>query len=160
MQPRPAARMLPLAEHHRHLERTFEDLVRKATDGDPAELRSCWLGFESELLAHLDYEEAELLPGFEERAPHEAAAIRREHEEIRAVLLEMGINLDLHLMRLESVRDFVMKLRAHANREEESFYAWAATSPQATSHFKGFSDRLVGIATKVGKTGLAKADLL
>jgi hemerythrin-like domain-containing protein len=114
-----------LEQHHRELDARFERLVERASAGDPAELRAEWTAFERELLRHLELEEAEILPAFAAHDAAEARAILAEHAEIRAALLDMGLNLDLHLLRAEAIEAFVQRLRTHARREDAALYAWA-----------------------------------
>jgi len=114
-----------LALHHQALQRRFAALVARASGGDPVELRKEWSVFEAELLAHLDLEEAELLPGLARNAPGDADVIRAEHADIRQALVDLGVKLDLHLLRAENVEAFVRQLEDHARREEQTLYAWA-----------------------------------
>jgi hypothetical protein len=113
-----------LAEHHRELDHCLAALVTRAQGGDPVQLRREWSTFERALQAHMDFEEAEILPDF---ARHDAGAARTvldEHAAIRAQLLELGMNLDLHLVSAERVEKLVEQLRAHARHEEQALYAW------------------------------------
>ena len=114
-----------LSQHHRDLDIRFERLVAQAREEDPMTLRAEWSAFERELLRHLELEEAEILPAFARHHAAEARAILAEHAEIRSALLEMGLSLDLHVLRADAVEAFVQQLEAHARREEASFYAWA-----------------------------------
>jgi hemerythrin-like domain-containing protein len=114
-----------LASHHRELDRRLEALIACARNADPSELRAEWSAFERELLRHLELEEAEILPSFARHNAVEARAILAEHAEIRNVLLELGLSLDLHLLRAEGVDAFVQRLKAHAHREDTMLYAWA-----------------------------------
>jgi len=114
-----------LAEDHRELDARIERLLARVRDGDPTELRPEWSTFERALSRHLEQEEAELLPGFARDDAPGARAILAEHAEIRGALLDMGVNLDLHLLRAEQVERFVERLRAHAKREEAALYTWA-----------------------------------
>lgn len=118
-----AAELLP--EHHRVLDEQLDRIVVGAQVRDAAELRAEWTDFERELLRHLEYEEAEILPGFAADSPAEARAILAEHADIRATLADLGISLDLHLLRSEAVQAFVQQLKAHARRENDMLYAWA-----------------------------------
>ena len=54
-----------------------------------------------------------------------ARAIIAEHANIRATVADLGLSLDLHLLRSEAVENFVQQLKAHARRENEMLYAWA-----------------------------------
>ena len=114
-----------LAEHHRELDAGIERLLARVRDGDPTELRPEWSAFERALSRHLEQEETEILPGFARDDAAGARAILAEHADIRSALLDIGVNLDLHLLRAEQVESFVALLRAHAKREETALYAWA-----------------------------------
>jgi len=63
-----------LAEHHRALDEQLERLIADAQRLDGPELRACWSRFETELLRHLDYEEAAILPAFARRHAGKAQA--------------------------------------------------------------------------------------
>jgi len=128
-----------LAEHHRALDEQLERLIADAQRLDGPELRACWSRFETELLRHLDYEEAAILPAFARRHAGKARAIVDEHARIRAALLDLGVSLDLHALRWEAVNDFASQLRAHARREDAQLYPWArrnvaAGGEQPTKH--------------------------
>jgi hemerythrin-like domain-containing protein len=114
-----------LVEHHRELDGRIERLLARVRDADTAELRDEWSVFERALLRHLEQEEAEVLPGFARDDAGGAREILSDHNVIRGWLLELGMNLDLHLLRAEEIERFVTQLRAHAKREETTLYAWA-----------------------------------
>ena len=114
-----------LKEHHRELNDRFGQLVARSREGDPIDLRSAWTSFERELLCHMEIEEAEILPGFARQDAVGARAILAEHAAIRTALLQMGLDLDLHLLRAELVEAFVEQLKAHARQEEGTLYDWA-----------------------------------
>ena len=56
-----------------------------------------------------------------------------EHARIRQLLGELGVGVDLHLVRLELAREFIDFLRAHARREEALLYRWAASDLNAAA---------------------------
>lgn len=114
-----------LTHDHQRLDAIFETLLNRVHAGDVEASREAWTRFERGLEAHLAAEERTLLPLFDAHDPDEAAAIRREHIEIRRLLAEMGVSLDLHVLREEKVAAFVEALRRHAAREEASLYPWA-----------------------------------
>jgi hemerythrin-like domain-containing protein len=114
------------SEDHQALDRAFERLVTRAAAGDSRELRDEWTAFEERLSRHLDLEERHILPAFSADYPEQAAILRREHEEIRASLVELGIRLDLHYLRSASVERFVAALRDHAAREDAVLHPWIA----------------------------------
>jgi hemerythrin-like domain-containing protein len=123
-----SAEMTPadvLSEHHRALEEQLDGLIADAQQRDAPDLRARWSRFDKELLRHLDYEEAAILPAFARQHAAEARAVLDEHARIRAGLLELGVSLDLHALRWEAVKDFVSQLRAHAHREDALLYPWS-----------------------------------
>jgi hemerythrin superfamily protein len=131
VEPRPRHRdfvRVLLSDDHRHLEALFQDLVAASRRGDGAEMRAEWTRFERELTSHLDLEEHEILPAFGRAHLAEAQGLRDEHDAIRAALVELGTELDLHCLRVERVEAFVELLRAHAHREEGTLYPWASRS--------------------------------
>lgn len=116
-----------LAQQHRQLEQTFQGLVAECGGRgcqDPIALRRRWSAFERELLAHMDEEEQRWLPAFSAKYPVEAEELRREHEHIRTTLTELGVALDLHALRADTVEAFINTLRAHAAREDRRLYLW------------------------------------
>jgi hemerythrin superfamily protein len=123
---RPGLSAGQLAAEHGQLDALFQDVLADARCEDPAGLRSEWTRFERELATHMELEERTIFPGFAHEHPEEARALRDEHARIRAGLVEMGVDLDLHCLRADRVEAFVNLLRAHARREESLFYPWAA----------------------------------
>jgi polyisoprenoid-binding protein YceI len=115
-----------LLQDHDQLERQFESIVAEASSGDPIALRQAWQEFESQLVRHFDDEEAHVLPAFAQQKPTEASALLYEHQRIRGDLTTLGVDLDLHCLPAERVADFVANLRAHARREDDLLYPWAA----------------------------------
>jgi hypothetical protein len=113
---------LSFGEHHQLLELRFAQLMAQVADEDPLDLRCQWLLFERELDEHMTMEERELLPCLMGHDPAEAAAIREEHQQIRATLAELGLAVDLHTLRADAVAAFVHMLRGHARREERLLY--------------------------------------
>jgi hypothetical protein len=49
----------------------------------------------------------------------------QEHRHIRTRLSELRTAVDLHLVQLGSVRNFIDELRAHAKSEDRLLYQWA-----------------------------------
>jgi len=113
-----------LAGDHHRLERAFQAIVTRAEGGDFQQLEREWLAFQSALLQHLDAEEKNMLPALAKDRPAEAKTLYDEHANIRAKLLQLGVDLDLHCLRAERIEAFVEAMRAHAHREENIFYPW------------------------------------
>jgi polyisoprenoid-binding protein YceI len=115
-----------LSQDHERLERQFQSIVAEASADDPIALREAWRAFEGELLRHFEDEEVHILPAFAQQRPVDAQTLLDEHERIRASLIRLGVDLDLHCLPAERIADFVASLRAHARREDEVLYPWAA----------------------------------
>ena len=113
---------------HRRLEGLFRELqVAFEMDAPTTELRALWSQLDSGLTAHMRAEEEIVLPELARIDPIEAAALRAEHDELRRLLLELGVGVDLHVVRERAARAFLDTLRAHAEREDELLYVWAAS---------------------------------
>ncbi len=115
---------LLLPDHHRRLDALLDELRATARADDPRALCACWSRFAGELAAHLAAEEEHLIPAFAIAQPDEARALLREHAEIRKLVDELGVGVDLHLLRVPTFDRLVERLRAHARREDALFYPW------------------------------------
>ncbi|MDX2091577.1 MAG: hemerythrin domain-containing protein [Kofleriaceae bacterium] len=113
-----------MIEHHALLEKKFEALL-DAMRHDAADVGSLWTEVDHGLLAHMEAEERYVLPAFARVDRAAAAELLREHGEIRQLLLELGVAVDLHQLRYERSQTFVQMLRAHAGREDNLLYRWA-----------------------------------
>lgn len=126
--PAPQARGLRelLATDHARLERLFDQLVEAFRADATEEAALAFSRFDEGLQAHLAFEEHHTLPVFARLAPAEAAALAREHEQIRARLTALCVDVDVHLARAGSVLDFVRLLRAHARHEDALMGLWSS----------------------------------
>jgi len=113
-----------LAGDHVRLHRAFQSIVTRAYGGDYQQLEGEWVTFERALQQHLDAEERTLIPALAQDRPGEARVLLEEHARMRVTVLQMGIDLELHCLRVERVEAFVEALHAHAVREENVFYPW------------------------------------
>jgi hemerythrin-like domain-containing protein len=114
-----------LLSDHQGLEHQLT-LLGQAVAGDdaPAELCQAWTHFEASLRDHLDTEERYLFPLFATARREEVNALRREHQQIRNSLNELGVAAELHTLRKPAVDDLILFLRTHAAREDHSLYDW------------------------------------
>jgi hemerythrin-like domain-containing protein len=110
---------------HQRLEELFVQLLEAFHESDWDELREMWSRFDAGLSAHLAAEERQLLPLFERVEPGEAAALLADHARFRRTLDDLGVGVDLHLVKLDAAQGFVEALRAHADREDQLLYRWA-----------------------------------
>ncbi|MEO8178896.1 MAG: hemerythrin domain-containing protein [Deltaproteobacteria bacterium] len=130
-----------LTRDHARLERLFEEL-RAALDADASQdAARLWGELDQGLGAHMAFEECHVLPAFRTVDRREADDLLREHVLIRRRLIELGVGVDLHLVRVEVVADFIALLRAHARREDALLYLWAeqALPESAQSLFQAAS---------------------
>jgi iron-sulfur cluster repair protein YtfE (RIC family) len=113
-------------QHHRELESLLLQLCERATVEDPAGLRAFWDRFERELQSHLDHEERLVIPAFASINPDEAAELLREHDEIRRMLDDLRLGVELEFIDGSVAGDLASQLRAHAHHEERVLYPWAS----------------------------------
>lgn len=124
--PEPGANLRELlTRDHERLDRLFEELTAAFNAGARQDAERLWNEFDTGLLAHMAEEEHWLLPAMAACDAPEAAGLLREHEQIRQKLLDLGIGVELHSTRAETVCDFVEVLRGHARREDALAYRWA-----------------------------------
>ena len=121
--PAPSIREHFLADHRR-LEDLFERVLDAFENGVREELSILWTQFETELERHMSAEERFLLPSFARAFPDEAKALLAEHQTFRRKLVELGVGVDLHIVRLVVANELVASLRAHAHREDRLLYKW------------------------------------
>ena len=117
-----------LFRHHAELDERVAVLLATADGGDCHDLADAWGPFERELMRHFELEERELFQPFRLEHPEEVAVLRQEHDALRRDLLALGVRADLHCLRAEAVRAFIVDLRAHVAREEQTLYRWASTN--------------------------------
>ena len=89
---------MTLNHDHDRLDRLFRSIIYAMDSTDPTDLRSAWMAFEGELERHLDTEDREIVPLFARSRPGEARVLKEEHRQIRARLLDLGVDLDLHCL--------------------------------------------------------------
>jgi hemerythrin superfamily protein len=114
-----------LLSDHQRLDALFVRLLDDVHCGDWTVCQGTWSRFERQLLQHLETEETFLLPIFGHEYPEETAELRNEHANIRCLLADMGVRLELHSVREQHVQRFIESLQGHAAREEALLYRWA-----------------------------------
>lgn len=114
-----------LASDHAHLEQLFGAVTAGLRGGEPDSLRARWLELDHALECHLTTEEELILPGFAQAFPSSAARLRQEHHDIRAALVQLGVDLDLHELSSASAARLIRALRMHAHYEDDVLYPWA-----------------------------------
>jgi hemerythrin-like domain-containing protein len=114
-----------LTRDHQRLDQVFTALLNALQADAREDVLRLWAAFDDGLSLHMALEEEHILPALRERDPVLADALSREHQTIRLMLAELGVAVDLHQIRAETVSDFIDQLRRHASREEALVYRWA-----------------------------------
>jgi hemerythrin len=110
---------------HRRLEQLSVQL-QAAFDADAREdTQQLWTELDRSLEAHFRVEERLLCPRFGNIDATETRALAAEHRLLREQLAELGVGVDLKLVRAEVAKGFLAMLRAHAEREDALLYRWA-----------------------------------
>ncbi len=122
-----------LHEHHQRLQGLFDTLENRMHAGDFQAADEAWTELDKGLLTHLEAEEETMLPVFDRVDPAEAAAIRAEHAKMRALFAELGVGMELHILREDQLRETLGFIRDHAVREEALLYRWADRELPETS---------------------------
>jgi hemerythrin superfamily protein len=112
---------------HSALAGLAQELLAAVRANDRDSIHSLWVRFETQLLAHLEAEERYVLPAFARAVPDEALALIREHGTLREHILQTGVAIELHQVRLAMFEQFLAELLEHAKREEGVLYRWAST---------------------------------
>ena len=110
---------------HRRLETLLERLLAAFEANDREDIAKLWTAFEAGLLMHLEAEEKHLIPALQKASERNARVLIQEHRHIRTRLEELGVGIDLHIVRLTVARDFIDELRAHAKNEDRMLYQWS-----------------------------------
>jgi hypothetical protein len=111
--------------HHEGIEQRLLDLGHESYGEDSRALCECWARFERELQEHFCDEQIYLFPAFSQAHPEEARPLLAEHAQIRQLVTELGIGVELHNVRAERIEKLLVMLRAHSQREDELLYPWA-----------------------------------
>ena len=112
-------------DHLRRVATLCRRLLDCATANDGRALVIEWNALEAALLDHMDAEEEVILPAYAQHAPEDARQIRADHERLRALLAPIGIEVELHEIRIARLRALVGVLEAHALDEDIGMYPWA-----------------------------------
>lgn len=115
-----------LSDQHHRLERKCRDMIGWAYTDDARDLGSAWEDLEAELLDHMAAEEEVIIPSYAMQAPQDASRIRDEHAQIRSLLTPIGIDVELHQIRVARLRRLVETLESHSASEDAAMYPWAS----------------------------------
>lgn len=127
---------------HLELETLFERLKDAFSANAREDTQALWTELERRLEAHLAAEEELLFPRFREVDAAEVEALEAEHQRIRQNLEELGVGVDLKLVRASVARAFIEALEAHAAREDALLYRWADEAADEATR-RALAERLV-----------------
>lgn len=122
-----ADRAVHLRADHEGFEERLETLSRTAHEGDWEDVDEIWGPFEKDFRAHMEFEERELFAGFAATGPDPADVVktlREQHDDMREQLSQLGIEIQLHAIRAETIDAFVKAIRLHSTVESAHFYPW------------------------------------
>ncbi len=114
-----------LDQDHEELRQLLLRLTQDARDPSGNALRSTWNELERRLLAHLEAEEQYLLPLVEGSHPAQVDCTRSEHAQIRRLVSELGLAIELHAAREPMIGELIRTLDEHAEREDRTLYRFA-----------------------------------
>lgn len=104
---------------------------------DNAELPELFQMVDRAIRSHFDYEEKHLLPLLGRKWPELRQQLGDEHREIRRWLDELGIGIELHIVRKEQIDGLITRLEEHADREDAALYRWVDERPDALPGWAG-----------------------
>ena len=122
-----------LPRDHQRLDAMLGAVLELVHLDERRELDQRWAAYEDGLLAHLDAEETYLIPGLAVHDAELASRILADHARFRTQLAQVGVGLQLHIVREDQLLELASDLRAHASMEEGPFYAWADTAMPPSS---------------------------
>ena len=115
-----------LTKDQERLEALFCELENAVDGADQPTIQQGWGEFERGLLAHFDAEERLVFPLLEGEYPAEVARALADHTRVRALLADLGVRTDLHLLRKDVAAELLARLREHAAWEDRTLYPLAA----------------------------------
>ena len=114
-----------LTEHGHDIERACADLRSDTYADDRLALVAAWRLFEARMVGHMAAEEDLVLDAYAHDFPDDARLIRQQHDELRRMLTPLAIEVELHMIRADTIERLLTALRAHAMHEEAQLYPWA-----------------------------------
>jgi hypothetical protein len=101
--------------NHRQLEALLAQLVAACDAGASEEVTRLWQTFEFGLLRYLKQEETLFFSTLRILDQNEVRRLTDEHLQIRKRLFELGLCIDLHLVRADALREFAELLKQTAH---------------------------------------------
>ena len=116
-----------LRAQHSAFTRAIEKVRMQMFAVDWKTCNDVWAEFCDDLERHLRYEERELFPAFaasNREAAQDVEALKSGHDRLRREIERVGIDVQLHQARPETVELLLQELARHVEREDELFYPW------------------------------------
>lgn len=113
---------------HRRLESLFTRVMDAFDANAREDTQALWTELEYGLERHFRAEEKYLFPKFSQLDATETAGLQAEHALLRRQLQDLGVGVDLKLVKADVAKGFIDMLRAHASREDAVLYRWADES--------------------------------
>lgn len=123
---------------HRRLDALYEQLMDAFAANSREDTQTGWTELSLALEAHFDVEERHLFPPYSEVNPDEVKGLQAEHRRLGGLLAELGVGVDLKLVRHGVAKAFIASLRAHALREERLLYRWVDSEAAAPERHSAF----------------------
>jgi hypothetical protein len=118
-------RGLLLPDHNDRLELMLDEVLLHWESTGGRGPFPVWSRFLLELKLHLETEERWVFPPFEVAHSFEAAAMRSQHNQLRALASKAENELSLQARAAPSLLALQRHLRAHAQEEDRLFHPWA-----------------------------------
>ena len=115
-----------LGREHDRLRSLYDDLCSAIGDHEREESAYLWSGLEAGLEALFVFEERHLIPELDRVDLLEGAALRREHDEVRALLGEIGDGIISGRCRSTLVADLGARVEHHRDRKAAGLYSFVA----------------------------------
>jgi hypothetical protein len=109
-------------------------------------------------LNHLDVEEMFVFPVVAETHPKEVDALLREHAALRREIGALGLAVDLHTVRRETIDGLCARVREHGEREDALVYT-LAEQRLPVSAVRSLVNRVLGAAPRPSGKGRAATKL-
>jgi hypothetical protein len=116
-----------LTFHHARLETSGRHVLSALHLEGPRAAKASFAKFRCELDAHLEAEEAWVLPGFARVDPESSQAICAGHAQIRKVSDAVARSLEAPPADESAMHELLELLDLHCRREEHELYRWAET---------------------------------
>ena len=122
-----------LTRDHQRLDAMLASVLELVHADLHPQLEEHWTAFEDGVLAHLDAEEMFIFPELAKQDAAGSDALLAEHARLRALMADIGVGLDLHIIREAQMLELARVLHAHAQAEDATVYQWANTEVAASS---------------------------